>query len=217
MSPEITLVFATRNKGKLVELRQLFGDLNLLEVELVGLGDLARPVPDVVEDGATFAENAVKKATEVANATGLPAVADDSGLEVDALGGEPGVRSARYAGDSATDEENNQKLLARLAGIPRDRRSARFRCVVAFAVPSRLGDRVITAEGSCEGTVLEFPRGHGGFGYDPLFYAPELAATFAEAGVGPKGGVSHRARAVRALLPAVKELLCDLAKRSRTR
>jgi len=188
------LIFATRNPGKLVELRALVAGLPL---DVIGVAELPAPVPEVEEDGATFADNAAKKAREVARAAGLPALADDSGLDVDALGGEPGVRSARFAGPGAGDAANNAELLARLAGVPPERRTARFRCVVALADPGGpLGDRVLLAEGACAGVVLSAPRGAGGFGYDPLFFSPELGATFAEAGVGHKGGVSHRARAM---------------------
>ena len=188
------LVFATRNRGKLVELRQLLPD-----VPVLSLDELDRVVPEVVEDADTFVGNATKKAREVSAATQLPALADDSGLEVDALDGAPGVYSARYAGDDAA---NNAKLLAMLAGVPADRRTARFRAVLALAdTTGGLGDRVITAEGTCEGVILDAPRGTGGFGYDPLFFAPELGMTFAEAGVGPKSDLSHRARAMRAMKP----------------
>jgi len=191
------LVFATRNRGKIVELRELLAELPL---EVLSLDDVH--VPEVVEDGDTFAANAIKKAREVSAATGLPALADDSGLEVDALGGAPGVYSARYAGDDATDDANNDKLLAALAGVPEARRTARFRSVLALAdVGGRLGDRVITSDGTCEGRVLDHRRGTGGFGYDPLFWAPELGATFAELGVGSKNDLSHRARAMRAMKP----------------
>ncbi len=191
------LVFATRNRGKLVELREL-----LPGVEVRSLDDIH--VPDVVEDADTFAGNASKKAREVSQATGLPALADDSGLEVDALGGAPGVYSARYAGVSghAADAANNAKLLAALASVPADQRTARFRAALALCdALGPLGERAITAEGACEGVILTAPRGTGGFGYDPLFFAPELGQTFAEAGVGPKSDLSHRARAMRAMRP----------------
>jgi XTP/dITP diphosphohydrolase len=161
-------------------------------------------VPDVIEDADTFAGNAAKKAREVSAATGLPALADDSGLEVDALGGAPGVYSARYAGAGHDDAANNAKLLAALAGVPSARRTARFRAVLALAdVGGALGSEVITADGACEGVILEAPRGTGGFGYDPLFFAPELGMTFAEAGVGRYGkrDLSHRARAMQAIKP----------------
>jgi XTP/dITP diphosphohydrolase len=189
------LVFATRNRGKLVELRELLPD-----IEVRSLDDIE--VPEVIEDADTFAGNAAKKAREVSAATGLPALADDSGLEVDALGGAPGVYSARYAGEGHNDAANNAKLLAALAGVPAAKRTARFRAVLALAdVGGALGTEVITADGTCEGTILTAPRGTGGFGYDPLFFAPELGMTFAEAGVGPKSDLSHRARAMKAIKP----------------
>jgi XTP/dITP diphosphohydrolase len=197
------LVFATRNRGKVVELRALLGDL---EIDVLSLDDVAVPVPEVVEDGDTFAANAAKKAMVVSRVTGLPALADDSGLEVDALGGAPGVRSARYAGERASDAENNAALLAALAGVPVGRRGARFRSCLALAdTAGALGERVLMAEGACEGQVLEQPRGTGGFGYDPLFYVPDLGATFAELGVGTKNDRSHRARAMQAMKPRIIE------------
>ncbi len=200
-APMKRLVFASRSAGKLAELRALTADLGL---DVVSVAELPG-VPDVEEDGATFRDNAAKKALEVSRATGLPALADDSGLEVDALGGAPGVFSARYAGVHGDDAANNRKLLEKLAGIPPERRTARFRCVLALAdVAGRLGARVIAVDGACEGVVLAAPRGTGGFGYDPLFFAPELGVTFAEAGIGPKSGLSHRARAMRALRPELE-------------
>ncbi len=201
------LVFATRNRGKLVELRALLPGISVVAVD-----ELEHPVPEVVEDADTFAGNAAKKAREVSRATGLPALADDSGLEVDALDGAPGVYSARYAGASATDAENNAKLLAALAGVAPERRSARFRAALAFAdVAGPLGDRLITAGGTCEGTILTSARGVGGFGYDPLFFSPELGQTFAEAGVGTKSDLSHRARAMQAIKPQLLAYLQQLA------
>jgi len=211
------LVFATRNRGKLVELREL-----LPGIEVRSLDDVH--VPEVVEDADTFAGNAAKKAREVSAATGLPALADDSGLEVDALGGAPGVYSARYAGEppemergglrptrEEIDGKNNAKLLAALAGVPADRRTARFHSVLALAdVTGPLGTSVITADGTCEGVILDAPRGTGGFGYDPLFFSPELGMTFAEAGVGPKSDLSHRARAMRAIQQRLVDYLRTL-------
>ncbi len=202
------LVFATRNRGKLVELRELLPGIDVRAIDEVG------DVPEVVEDAPTFAGNAAKKAREVSAATGLPALADDSGLEVDALGGAPGVLSARYAGveGHAADAANNAKLLAALAGVPPERRTARFRACLALAdVRGPLGDRVLTADGTCEGVILDAPRGTGGFGYDPLFYAPELGQTFAEAGVGSKSELSHRARAMRVMRPQLLAYLQQLA------
>ncbi|HZJ68342.1 MAG TPA: non-canonical purine NTP pyrophosphatase [Kofleriaceae bacterium] len=202
------LVFATRNAGKLVELRQLLPELDVLGVDEAA-ARLRRTIPEVVEDADTFAGNAAKKAREVSAATGFPALADDSGLEVDALGGAPGVWSARYAG-TADDAANNAKLLVALRDVPPERRTARFRAVLALAdVSGPLDDAVITAEGVCEGVMLDAPRGTGGFGYDPLFLVPEIGQTFAELGVGPKGERSHRARAMQAMRP---QLLAYLAK-----
>jgi XTP/dITP diphosphohydrolase len=194
------LVFATRNPGKVVELRLLLPDVAVLGIDEAA-ARLGRAIADVDEDADSFAGNAIKKAREVAHQTGLPALADDSGLEVDALGGAPGVYSARYAG-RAGDAANNAKLLEALRGVPPERRTARFRSVLALADPAGpLGDQVITADGSCEGIVLDAPRGTGGFGYDPLFLFPALGQTFAELGVGTKGELSHRARAMQAMRP----------------
>ncbi len=203
------LVFATRNRGKLVELRELLAgaDVEVLSID-EAQARLGVTIAEVDEDADTFAGNAAKKAREVSAATGLPALADDSGLEVDALGGAPGVWSARYAGVGAGDAANNDKLLEALAEVPEDRRTARFRCALALAdVRGPLGDEVITADGTCEGVILLAPRGTGGFGYDPLFLSPELGMTFAEAGVGPKGHLSHRARAMRAIAPRLQSYL----------
>ncbi|WP_027716976.1 XTP/dITP diphosphatase [Desulfovirgula thermocuniculi] len=183
------LVLATRNRGKIKELSALLAPLGY---EVVSLEDFPG-VPEVPEDGATFAENAVKKAVAVARHTGHLALADDSGLEVDYLGGAPGVLSARFAGEHGNDRANNEKLLALLAGVPPEKRTARFRCVVAVATPA---GEVWTAEGSCEGVIADTPRGEGGFGYDPLFYVPELGKTFAELDPEVKNRLSHRARAL---------------------
>jgi XTP/dITP diphosphohydrolase len=201
------LVFATRNPGKLVELRELLAGVNVIGIAeaIAGLG---HDIPEVVEDAETFAGNAIKKAREISAATGLPALADDSGLEVDALAGAPGVWSARYAGPGATDAANNTKLLAALAGVPAERRTGRFRAVLALAdVTGPLGTDTITAEGTCEGVVLDAPRGTGGFGYDPLFLVPSVGKTFAELGVGSKGELSHRALAMQAIKPKLIEYL----------
>jgi len=201
------LVFATRNKGKLVELRQLLPGVDVLSVDEAA-AKLGVAIPDVVEDADTFAGNAIKKAREVSRATNLPALADDSGLEVDALGGAPGVYSARYAGEHAGDAANNTKLLAALADVPANKRTARFRAVLALAdVTGGLGDETITADGVCEGIILDAARGTGGFGYDPLFLFPELGQTFAELGVGTKGDLSHRAKAMRAIKPQLLSYL----------
>ncbi len=205
------LVFATRNTGKLVELRALLPDASVIDIEEAARR-IGREIPETIEDADTFVGNAIKKAREVSEASGLPALADDSGLEVDALGGAPGVYSARYAGVSghAGDAANNAKLLAALAGVTT--RTARFRASLALAdVRGPLGNDVITADGVCEGSILDEPRGTGGFGYDPLFLFPELGQTFAELGVGTKGELSHRARAMRAIKP---QLLAYLQQRA---
>ena len=195
------LVFATRNPGKLAELRQLLPGVDVLSVDEAA-HQLGIRIAEVVEDADTFEGNAVKKAREVSAITKFPALADDSGLEVDALDGAPGVYSARYAGEHAGDAANNAKLLAALTGVPADKRTARFRCVLALAdVDGELGDEVITTAGVAEGVILDAPRGTGGFGYDPLFLFPELGQTFAELGIGTKGDLSHRARAMRDIKP----------------
>lgn len=195
----VTLVFASRNRGKVVELRELLAGL---PIEVRAVDDVAPEMPDVVEDGDTFEANAIKKARAVSLATGLPALADDSGLEIDALDGAPGVHSARFSGSHGDDEQNNDKVLALLDGVPDERRTGRFRSVLALAdTGGSLGDHVIVAEGACEGRILHERRGTGGFGYDPLFYVPELGATFAELGLGTKNDRSHRARAMQALKP----------------
>jgi XTP/dITP diphosphohydrolase len=198
------LVFATRNHGKVVELRALLPGIEVLALDEAE-ARLGIRIPEVVEDADSFRGNAIKKAREVSAATGLPALADDSGLEVDALGGAPGVISARWAalaGEGEGDLANNAKLLRALEGVPAYERSARFRSTLALAdVEGPLGAETITADGVCEGLILDEPRGTGGFGYDPLFWSPELNMTFAEAGVGPKSNLSHRARAMAALAP----------------
>ena len=195
------LVFATRNHGKLGELRQLLRGVAVLDIAEAEAA-CGRAIPEVEEDADTFAGNAIKKAREVALATGLPALADDSGLEVDALAGAPGVYSARYAGGG--DAANNRKLLAALANVPAQRRTARFRAVLALADPGGpLGDRVITAAGVCEGAILDAPRGDGGFGYDPLFVLPS-GLTMAELDRDAKAELSHRGRAIRAIEPELR-------------
>jgi XTP/dITP diphosphohydrolase len=195
------LVFATRNPGKLVELRQLLPELEVLDIDEAARR-IGRAIPEVDEDARTFAGNAIKKARAISAATALPSLADDSGLEVDALGGAPGVWSARYAGPGGDAAANNAKLLASLAGVRPDRRQARFRAVLALAdVAGPLGDEIISAHGICEGLILDAPRGTGGFGYDPLFLLPDRGQTMAELGAELKGEVSHRARAMHAIKP----------------
>lgn len=187
-----SLVVATTNPGKLREYRELLGDLG---TELRSLADFP-PRPEVEEDGDTFEANAVKKATETARALGELVLADDSGLIIDALDGEPGVLSARYAMDEAADRSdaaNIAKVLRRLAGVAREQRTARFVCVIALADPS---GSVLTVEGSCEGRITVEPRGAGGFGYDPIFEDPHTRLTFAELSPAKKNEISHRSRAL---------------------
>jgi len=190
-----TLVFATRNRGKIAELRALAEPLGLEVVSAAELG-----APDVEEDGATFDANAAKKAREISMALGKPALADDSGLVVDALQGAPGVHSARFAGPDADDGANNEKLLELLRDVPADRRQAHFTCVMAFADPhGALGDHVELTNGRCDGLIAEAPRGDGGFGYDPLFLVPDQGLTFAELPSSVKNTISHRAEAMRSM------------------
>lgn len=190
------MVVATRNRGKLQEIRALLDGV----VERVLCLDDFPGIPTVVEDGATFAENAVKKAREVVLAVGKPVMADDSGLVVEALGGRPGVFSARFAGERATDGENNEKLLQEMAGIPDDRRRAAFHCVIAICFPD---GACHTFDGEVDGVILRAPRGDEGFGYDPLFFFPEFGQTFAELPFALKNSLSHRGKA----LDKLKEFL----------
>lgn len=201
------LLFATRNPHKLAELSVMLGDE--AGIELVSLERFAR-APDVEETGETFADNATLKATAMMRATGLPTLADDSGLEIDALGGRPGVRSARYGGPDASYTERFSMLLDELRDVPQSERTARFRCVLAFVDPDA-PERVVLREGSCEGLIVDEPRGERGFGYDPLFYSPELGVTFAEAPAEDKHRVSHRGRALRAMAAYLR----DAARRRR--
>jgi XTP/dITP diphosphohydrolase len=192
------LLVATANPGKVRELAAILADL---PVQLVGLRDLPGEAPDVEETGATFLDNARLKAHAYADWSGLPALADDSGLEVDALGGAPGVRSARYAGEGASDADNLAKLLAELDGVPDDRRAARFRCAALLADPD-VGEWY--AEAAWEGRVISTPRGDGGFGYDPVFVPTGWQRTSAEVDAATKNAVSHRSRAFHALRPAIE-------------
>ncbi|MBK9712331.1 MAG: XTP/dITP diphosphatase [Kouleothrix sp.] len=185
------LLIATTNRNKLREYAAIFAGLPL---ELRSLADLGID-DDVEETGATFAENARLKAEYYAGRSGLPALADDSGLEVHALGGEPGVRSARYAGPGASDAERNALLLEKLANVPFHARLARFVCAIALALP---GGRVEDVEGALPGVIELAPRGANGFGYDPLFYLLDENATLAELPPDRKNQVSHRAQAARA-------------------
>ena len=205
-----TVVVATRNRGKLKEILRLLESAGL-DIDLATIDELA-PGVALLEDEATFEGNALAKARQAAAATGLPALADDSGLEVDALGGAPGVWSARYAGEPSDDERNNVKLLAALRGVPPEKRSAHFKCVAAFVDPGA-GIELVRG-GACAGQILEQPRGDQGFGYDPLFYLPPQARTMAELDLDEKNALSHRAAAFRALAAAIR---IAIAPESRTK
>ncbi len=181
------LVLATTNKNKVKEFQEMVGDF---PVEIKCVSDFGT-IPECIEDGETFDDNAYKKALHTAKILGLPAIADDSGLVVEALDGAPGVYSARYAGENATDADNCEKLLKEMKG--QENRKAAFKCVLSIAVPS---GPALTYEGSCEGTILEAKRGESGFGYDPLFYFEEFDKTFAECNSEEKNRVSHRGKAL---------------------
>ncbi len=203
------LLIATRSTHKLRELREL---LSLERAELVSLEEMGIP-GEPVEDSATFAANAAIKARFGARASGLPTLADDSGLEVDALGGGPGVRTRRYAGEDATDADNNAKLLRELAGLPPERRGARYVCVLALARPDDSGPRgglpLVYARGTVRGRIATGPRGTGGFGYDPIFEPatePPGGRTLGLWTPAEKNAVSHRARAARRMAPRLAAL-----------
>ena len=203
------LLVATRSAHKLRELREL---LDLGRTKLVSLDDLGIE-GDPIEDGETFETNASIKARFGLRASGLPTLADDSGLEVDALGGGPGVRTRRYAGEDATDAANNAKLLEALSGLDREQRGARYVCVLALALPDatgpRSGIRLITARGTCRGRIATEPRGTGGFGYDPIFEPvsePPDGRTLGLWTSAEKHAVSHRARAARRMAPRLAAL-----------
>jgi XTP/dITP diphosphohydrolase len=186
------ILIATTNQGKLREYQRLLSDVPGLELETL-------PFPvEVDEDQDTFAGNALKKATEIAAATGIACLADDSGLEVDALGGRPGVFSARYSGEGATDASNNRKLLDELRGVADRRRAARFRCAIAVVDPS--GRLIAEADDVCEGRIGREPKGVHGFGYDPLFIPTGYAQSLAELGPETKNAISHRAKAAAKLV-----------------
>lgn len=188
------LVIATGNAGKLAEFERLLAPLGLECVSQAALG-----VEEPEETGLTFVENALLKARHAARITGLPALADDSGLCVDALDGAPGLHSARYAGEPADPQANIQKLLAALAGVPAERRGARFHASIAL-LRHEYDPEPVIAEGAWHGRVLDAPRGHGGFGYDPVFFDPLRGRSAAELEPGEKARISHRGRAVEALL-----------------
>lgn len=202
MSNERTrILVATHNKGKLAEYAEMLADI---QVDWLTLDDVGI-THDVPEDGETFAENAVAKASAYARLSGVLTLADDSGLEVDALNGEPGVRTARYGGNGLTSVERYMLLLRNLVGVGSSNRRARFRCVIALAAAD--GAVLGQAEGVCEGQIAAAPAGAGGFGYDPVFYLPDYAQTMAELPSAEKHRISHRGRALAAILPLLHQLL----------
>lgn len=204
------LLVATRSHHKLRELREL---LHLANTDLVDLDDVG--IADEIEEtGETFRANALLKARSYARLSGLPTLADDSGIEVDALNGGPGVRTKRYAGETATDADNNTKLLGALAGLPPERRGARYVCILALVLPGETGpggrprSHVVVRRGSCRGRIVEAPRGTGGFGYDPLFEpadGPDDGRTFGEWSAAEKNRISHRSRAARRMAAVLAE------------
>ena len=204
----IELLVATTNPGKLGEVQAFLRELPL---RIIPLGSLA-DIPAVIEDGQTFEENALKKARTLAQFSGLPTLADDSGLEVDALNGAPGIYSSRYAGADGNDVHNNQKLLRELENIPENRRTARFVCALALCVPGTNGVSEWTARESCEGSVGLDLRGSLGFGYDPLFFYPPFGKTFGEITREEKATVSHRGKALQKLAENLTSLLAMAAK-----
>lgn len=192
-------MIATRNKGKIREIREA---LNGLGLRIYALSDFP-DVPEIEEDGKNFTENALKKARFYSNYFGMLTIADDSGLEVDSLKGLPGIYSARYAGEGASSQVNNQKLLGELQGIPISKRGARFKCILALVSPD--GKEAI-AEGSCKGSIGLREKGKRGFGYDPLFILPTDGKTMAELSLKEKNKISHRGKALRKLRKIIKTL-----------
>lgn len=198
MKPKQTIVLATTNKGKTREITTLLKGFN---VEIKNLDDFG-PIPEVIEDGDTFDDNAYKKASFTARILGYPAMADDSGLCVDALDGAPGVYSARYAGEHASDADNVDKLINSLKGV--ENRNAAFKCVISIAVPT---GAALTYEGECKGVITEKPAGNNGFGYDPLFFYPEFNKTFAQLTIAEKGLVSHRGKALKEISDEMDKII----------
>lgn len=195
------LLVATHNKGKLAEYEELLGDadVTLLTLDMAGVSE------EIDETGDTFMENAILKAIGYARLTGLSTLADDSGLEVDALGGRPGVHTARYGGDGLTSAERYGRLLIELDGVPGEQRTARFRCAIVLA--SGKGDVLGSAEGTLEGAIASDARGEGGFGYDPVFWLAERQKTLAQLSSAEKHDISHRGQALRAIAPLLRAAL----------
>ena len=192
------IILATHNKNKTKEIKQFLKNQDVIIKDLDDFG----PIPEIEEDGTSFDENAYKKASFVSRILGYPAMADDSGLVVEALDGEPGIYSARYAGENATDQDNCKKLIKRLKD--KKNRKAAFECVISIAVPT---GAALTYEGRCEGLLLEEPAGENGFGYDPFFYYPDFRKTFAEVLMEEKSRVSHRGKALKEIKDEFDKIL----------
>lgn len=193
------IVVATKNKGKIKEIREV---LKGIDAEILSLDEIGLEI-EIEEDGRTYSENAVKKAAEVAKRSGRISLADDSGLEIDALNGKPGINSSRFAGINADDRERNLKVLEMMKDVPNGKRGARFRCVIAVAEPN---GKLYTCEGVCEGEIAESIRGDKGFGYDPIFIVPEYGKTFGELGPEVKDKISHRAKALKKAKELIKRI-----------
>lgn len=188
------MIFATKNKGKIKEIKQILPDFDILSMEDAGIST------DIVEDGKTFIENAIKKASEIAKLSGKMAIADDSGLEIDFLDGKPGVYSARYLGENTPYSEKNNHILHEMENVPEQQRTARFVCAIATVFPN---GKIITAQDTIEGRIAFESKGENGFGYDPIFFVPELGKTTAELSPEQKNAISHRGKA----LQKMKQLL----------
>lgn len=195
-----SIVLATRNLHKIEEIEDIFKDF---PIQFLSLSDFQN-VPKVIEDGKSFEENAIKKAVQIARWTKKVSLADDSGIEVDFLKGAPGIYSARFAGESATDDQNNQKILEFLTRVPHEKRTARYRCVIAIA---NAEGKVQMTEGICEGFITTKLQGKKGFGYDPLFFYPPFRKTFGETSPEEKNKVSHRCKALESIKPILLEML----------
>jgi len=202
LGEKMRLVLATNNKNKIREIKYKFREIK--DLDLVSLSDFEDP-PEVVEDRLTFEENAIKKAREISKFTGLPVLSDDSGLVVDALDGRPGVLSARYAGENATDMDRNLKLLDEMKEIDNNR-DAKFVCAIAIVLPDNSNYLAI---GECQGEIIHTMRGHQGFGYDPIFLLPDYKKTMAELTLDEKNSISHRARALDKAAGILEQIIAD--------
>lgn len=199
----VELLVGTSNSGKFAEVQSI---LKIAPVKILSLSSIGT-WPEIIEDGTTFEENALKKARTLAEFSGRVTLADDSGLEVDALHGAPGVQSARYAAEDADDQRNNAKLLRALEGVPPEKRGARFVCVLALSAPSKMGKKEWIIREECRGRIAFSPRGQNGFGYDPLFFYPPFGKTFGEVDRETKATVSHRGKALRKLVEILPSIV----------